>query len=70
MNTSDKYTQKPLMETNSPLVAKYAWMTSDKKEDWECGMRNALPEMPASIRKAIQVSLHEKSLQDGGLEDA
>lgn len=69
MNMSGKHTQQTLTDTDSPLVAKYAWMTSETKEDWEHGMRSALPEMPASIRAAVQTSIHEKILKDTDFEN-
>lgn len=38
MTTTDKHMKEPLPETNSPFAAKYAWMTSEAKEDRERGM--------------------------------
>lgn len=70
MNTSGKHAQKPTIETDSPLVAKYAWMTSDVEEEWENGLRNGLPEMPSSVRDAIQSSIHEDNPRDTGFEGA
>lgn len=70
MTTAGKHMIEPPAETSSPFVAQYAWMTSDAKEDWECGMRNALPEMPDSIREAIQTLIHGGNSQDSTFEDA
>lgn len=70
MNISGKHVQKTTIETDSPLVAKYAWMTSDGKEEWENGLRNGLPEMPTSVRDAIQSSIHEGNPRDTGFKGA